>query len=50
MKKYFVAYVDADSHGEEVFVRLTPYTEDLQEAETWCDVAIEASDWDEIVS
>ena len=48
MKKYFVACVEEDAHGQEVFVRLTDYTADLQLAETWCNAA-EASYWCEIV-
>lgn len=49
MKKYFVARVEEDANGQEVFVRLTTDTEDLQLAETWCNAAIEASYWNEIV-
>lgn len=49
MKKYFVASVQKHDNDSETFVRLTDYTEDLQLAEAWCDAAIEASYWDEIV-
>lgn len=49
MKIYFVACIEENAVGDEVFVRLTDYTDDLALAETWRNAAIEESYWKDTV-